>query len=150
MALCGFKPDMVRGNSIYLKGVLEATLERDANPKQAILIEIGELHLFMNAFKDVYEQPEYAEKRRAQMIYGIAIITLAFFEEVVAMSDSKNISIEEAGKTIIEADGKFLEDIEDLHQSLKKNNQPKETMEKVVVWVNENDHSDLLKKLVAS
>lgn len=139
MGLCGFKPDMVRGNGIYLQGVLEATLERHPDPKEAIKIEIGELHLFMNAFKDTYGEPEYAKKRKAQMIYGIAVITLAFFEDLIEVSDSQNISIEEASKIIIPETARFLEEVENLHQRLKKNNKPKETMDKIVAWIDEND-----------
>jgi hypothetical protein len=139
MGLCGFKPDMVRGNGIYLQGVLKATLERHPDPKQAIQIEIGELHLFMNAFKDMYGEPEYAKKRKAQMIYGIAVITLSFFEELIEISNRQNISIEEASKIIIPETARFLEEVENLHQSLKKNNRPKETMDKIVQWIDEND-----------
>ena len=146
MGLCGFKPDMVKGNGIYLRGVLEATLERHADPKEAIKIEIGELHLFMNAFKETYGQPEYAKKRKAQMIYGIAVITLAFFEELIEVSDRENISIEEASKIIIPEGARFLEEIENLHQSLKKNNRPKETMDKIVAWIDEHDvQSEIVK-----
>ena len=142
MPLCGFKPEMIRGNGIYLQGVLDATLERHENPKEAIKIEISELHLFVNSIKETYSSPEYAKKRKAQMIYGIAVITLAFFEELIELSDRKNISIAEASKIIIAEDARFLEDIENLHQKLKKIYAPKDTMDKVVQWIDENDKTN--------
>ena len=142
MALCGFKPDMIKGNGIYLKGVLEATLERHPDAKQAILIEIGELNLFIDSLKETFEKPEYASKRRAQMIYGIAIITLSFFEELIEVSDEQNISIEEASNIIIPNTASFMEEIENLHQSLKQKHTPKDTMDKVVAWINENDKTE--------
>ena len=138
MPLCGFKPDMVKGNSIYLKGLLDATLERDENPRIAIEKETKEIELFINALKKIYGRPEYAGKRKSKFIYGIAILSQAFFEEAVELSESENIHIEEACECVMKDAGEFLKDIEDEHQRLKKIYTPEETMIRAVKWIDEN------------
>jgi len=138
MPLCGFKPDMVKGNNLYLKGLLEATLERDSEPKKAIQKETKEICLFIESLKEMYKNPEYTKKRRAKFIYGIAILSQAFFEEAVELSENENMPMVDACQIVIDKTSNFLEEIENEHQKLKKIFSPAETMKKSVEWINDN------------
>jgi uncharacterized protein YicC (UPF0701 family) len=142
MPLCGFNEKMIEGIATFSEGLFEATIERGnakgVDNKTAIETEIDEISIFIEALKSKYKTPDNVTKKMAEMIYGIAVFSGALFQS--AMNKSKNgneleVSFYEQVKNI----SKFLEDLENKHQELKKMYAPKETMKKAVDWIDNND-----------
>lgn len=75
----------------------------------------------------------------SKMIDGIAVFAQGLFEATLARAEEENVSIEEAFKMEVREMSLFLEALENKHQELKRTHSPRQSMEKAVQWIGEND-----------
>jgi hypothetical protein len=74
-----------------------------------------------------------------KMIRGIAIFAEGLFEATLERANEKGVNIETSFRNEVHDISEFLNALENEHKKLKAANSPRETMKKIVEWIDEND-----------
>lgn len=74
-----------------------------------------------------------------KMIRGIAIFAEGLFEATLERANEKGVDIETSFRNEVRDITEFLNALENEHQKLKITNPPRETMQKIVKWIDENE-----------
>jgi len=143
MPLCGFNQRMIKGIVTFSEGLYEATIERgrqsNVNYLAAVKTEVKEIDLFIKALQERYGMTVETSKKMAEMIYGIAVFSGALFESSLGQNGRAEADLKRAFDQQVKKISKFLEQLENKHQELRKSNTPEETMVKAVQWIDDND-----------
>ncbi len=74
-----------------------------------------------------------------KMIRGLAIFAEGLFEATLQRAKENSVDIETSFKNEVRDITEFLNALESEHQKLKIDYTPKETMEKIVKWIDDKD-----------
>ena len=74
-----------------------------------------------------------------RMIIGIAIFAEGLFEATLQRAKENNVNIETSFRNEVKDVTEFLNALESKHQELKVEYTPKETMGKIVKWIDDNN-----------
>lgn len=134
---------MIDGIATFSEGLYEATIERGqqngVTDLTAVTTEIAEIELFIKALQQKYGMTVETSKKMAEMVYGIAVFSGSLFESALPQNGHVKADLKGAFDSRVKEISKFLEQLENKHQELKKANTPEQTMVKAVDWIDKND-----------
>jgi hypothetical protein len=132
MPLCGFNSTILKGLTLFAKGLYEQALKRSKEDEVSIErvfeIEIKEMAIFLVKLKEL--RPAHS------VLKGLTLFAKGLYEQALKRSKKDKISIKRAFKAEIKEMNSFLPKLDKIYyEKLRPTHSVDKAMEKLVAWI---------------